>query len=169
MEGIKGVCTKDDPQGKSTFVRPNGTLGRLYTAEVRSDNRSRSEIAASNRALQRELMCQDGVLGAIACNRNFIEFDGAEAGISAGGWGTSVQTDGTRAGTEWGGASKGTGKGFGVNAGICVKIKGAKKHDHSVTVGGAAGYVYGSVDPLNQSACIGAQFPPGLDANVGVK
>jgi hypothetical protein len=169
MEAVKWVCTKDDPQGKSTFVRPNGTLGRIHSEEARADNRSRAEIAASSRAAQRELMCQNGVNGAIACNRNFLEFDSAEAGISAGGWGTSVQTDGTAKGTEWGGASKGTGKGFGVNAGICVKIKGAKKHDHSVTVGGAAGYVYGSVDPLNQSACIGGQFPPGLDANVGVK
>lgn len=166
---MNGVCTADDPQGKSTFVRPNGTLGRLYTAEMRADNRTPAEIAASSRALQRELVCQDGVLGAIACNRPFLEFDGAEAGISAGGWGTGVQTDGTREGTEWGGVSKGTGRGFGVNAGICVKIKGAKKHDHSVTVGGAAGYFYGSVDPANQSACLGVQYPPGLDLNVGVK
>ena len=120
MEGVKGVCTTDDPQGKSTFVRPNGTLGRLYTAEMRADNRSPAEIAASQRAFQRELMCQNGVMGAIACNRSFVEFDSAEFGVSAGGYGTSVETDGTAAGTQWGGARKGTSKGFGVNARICV-------------------------------------------------
>lgn len=163
------VCTASDPLGKDSVVLPNGTIGRLHTAELRADNRTPEERAASERAFQRELICQDGVLGAIACNRPFLELDGFEAGASAGGWGTGVSTDGTAAGTQWGGASRTTAAGFGVYAGVCVKVKGAKKYNHSASVGGSLGYGYGSVDPLNQSACIGGQFPPGASAFGSVK
>lgn len=157
------ACTYADPQGKG--YTPNTADGRVHTQSASSFSQTPLEQAQG----QRELMCRDGVLGAIACNRPFLEFKSADFSASAGGWGTGVKTDGTAAGTEWDGISGGKSKKVAVRAGLCVQVIGAQKSAHKAEVRAAAGYVYGSVDAASQSGCIGGQFPPQLDAGLTIK
>lgn len=165
------ICTQDDPTGKNhtPAFKPNGTPGRVYTQYLTADNRTPKERAESEARFRREMICQDGVLGAIACNRPFLELQSAEVSVQGGGYGTGGKTDGTWKGTEWNGVTVGQSKKPSARIGLCVKIKGAPRSQHRAQVNGALGYVYGSVDAANQAACIGAQFPPGADVGATIK
>jgi hypothetical protein len=166
------VCTPDDPTGKNHTPAPgtqsNGTKGRVFTEEVRANNMTPAELAKSQRDFEYERMCQDGIMGAIACDRPIFDFQSAEFSGQAFGWGTGVKFD-ENGKPDWNGLNKGNSKKPTLRGGLCVKLKGAPKTDHSLKVYGAAGFVYGSVDPLSESLCVGGQFPPGLDAGLSAK
>jgi hypothetical protein len=169
------ICTADDPMG----VRHNGTHGRVYSESVRADNSTPAERAQSRAAFQQQQICDDGVLGAIACDQPFLEVESASVEVSGGGM--SVGAEASSEGVK-GTASVPLGGGMSANAdgtmtyeaggselpkikaGLCIALKGSKKPEKEVRVEASAGVVGAGTN--GQDLCLFAQTPAPLGASV---